>query len=204
MIIKGFIFDIGGVLLKTVQEHMFFDPQKGVIDRYSLNRDKTAKIVAHLWQKYAYETIDTHDWRELENRYWQEFNQAMGLNISLSEYNAITDEFIVPIVGMQAIIRKLQRNNFDLLIFSNNCEFWWQRERQKMTLDTYFKPNKIILSHHFGKIKSGKDIQMFNILENAMDYSKGHYVYIDDQWENLKVGIKFCLTGIPFPTDSPE
>jgi len=38
--IKGVVFDIGGVLFKTYQEHMFYDPRRGVIDRCGLDRDQ--------------------------------------------------------------------------------------------------------------------------------------------------------------------
>lgn len=52
--IKGIIFDMGGVLVYDVQEPLFFDSKNGLIVQYGLKERKVAKAVRVLWEKYAY------------------------------------------------------------------------------------------------------------------------------------------------------
>lgn len=201
--IRGIVFDIGGVLAFDVQESLFSDHESGLIKSYHLEPSQVLSVATELWRKYAYnERTNGHDWRRLESQYWEEFSRRLSLSTPVEDFIHLTVAFIRPVHGMMNILRNLHRQQVDILICSNNTEFWFQRQRAKLGLDRYVSSESVVLSCRVGARKSSPKFEMFKALEPAMKYDPEYYLFVDDRFENIQRAVQFGLTGIQFPTGS--
>lgn len=123
--IKGFVFDIGGVLACDIQEDLFGDEKIGISAKYGLDKKKTLEITDSLYDKYAHTSqSNEHRWQDQENEYWDEFKLRTGLNVPNVDLIEMTKGFVKLIPGMKELLRELKDQKYDLLICSNNTEFF--------------------------------------------------------------------------------
>jgi HAD superfamily hydrolase (TIGR01509 family) len=201
--IKGLIFDIGGVLAYDVNEYIFA-PDGPIVTKYHLDPQKVTQLSAKLWQKYAHTTEDLEEnWQQLEQDYWSEFKQATGLTVPTAEIIELLSPYFRPVQHMTQFLETLKNQNLDLLICSNNAEFFYQRQKESAGFGPYVEKRKIILSCHYGVHKDEETFIMFKALEKQMDFPKEQYLFIDDRKKNIDAALKFGLTPIFFPAEAP-
>ncbi len=221
--IKGVVFDLGGVLAYDVQEYlfadkMFIDEEQGLPARYAFDPAAVQEVARRLWRKYAYHVRynaqrDPDAWRNLEKRYWREFTQALNPSLSprvrrtfIQECIDLTEKYIKPVDGMPQFVETLHGRGLDLIILSNNTEFWFHRQSELLHLERYVQPESIILSCRRRASKTHPRPTLFEkAFETAVRRSeKAHYLYIDDRFDNIAQANRFGLAGILFPSASPR
>jgi FMN phosphatase YigB (HAD superfamily) len=199
--IKAVIFDIGGVLAYDVWEHLFLDKEHGIATRFNLDADQVRKVGKELWERFSCQAaIGEQDWSKLEEEYWNCFIERFHLSIPMSSFIQMTDKFIKPVQEMPQLLEKLRLTEVDLAICSNNTEFWFKRQLDKLGLYKFFPPDKIILSSRIGIQKSSQGFEMFHAIMNALKLDKAHCIFIDDRQENIQQSLTYGLTGIIFPS----
>lgn len=201
--LKGIIFDIGGVLSYDINEYLFA-PDGPIVTTYNLEPQSTRDLAMQLWGKYAHTRQDFEEtWQQVEEEYWNEFKAASGVTAPISELIALTLPLIRPVPHMADLLAELKDQNYDLLICSNNTEFFYQRQKELAGFAQYFQKNKVILSNHYGHPKEEETATLFKAVESQMDYPKENYLFIDDRPKNIKAGLKYGLNPILFPVEAP-
>ncbi len=203
--IRSVIFDIGGVLAHDVWEHLLLDEQKGIASIYNLDTGQVRRVGHDLWDKFAYRAaVGEDDWIGLEQEYWNIFIRAFNLSISANDLVQLTEEFIRPVEGMTHLLEHLQSTGGDLAICSDNTEFWFRRQMDKLGLYRFFSPSKVVLSSRTGVSKSSPHYEMFQAIINVLKAEKDSCIFVDDREENVLRALEFGLTGIIFPSHSKD
>jgi len=201
--IRAVIFDIGGVLAYDVWEHLLLDTERGVASICDLDVKQVRTVGQDLWNKFAYRaTTGEEDWQDLEKEYWNTFIRTFNLSSSVNDFIKLTDKFILPIDGMTQLLEQLQLAGIDLAICSNNTEFWFKRQMDKLGLRRFFSPSRIVLSSRIGVPKSSPRYEMFQAVVDALQVDKDVCIFVDDREENILRAFQFGLAGIIFPSHS--
>jgi HAD superfamily hydrolase (TIGR01509 family) len=200
--IKGVIFDVGGVLAADVWEHLFLG-EDGIAARYHLDKGRIRKIGEGLWEQFTHRpATDRDNWESLEKEYWAAFIERSGLQVWADDLIQLTDAFIRPVPGMRELLERLRSAGIGLAICSNNTEFWFRRQVDKLGLERFFSPERIVLSCHLGVSKSSPHHEMFQAAVDALRIGKEACLFVDDREENIRRAVEFGLTGILFPSHS--
>jgi len=206
--IGAVVFDIGGVLAKDVWEHMYYgDADVSLVTRYGLNEGEAKKVGKLLWESFAYVAeTPVNKWHDLEIRYWQLFiaffrEQLQGKDASENSLIRLTDDFIVPIAGMEPILERLQSLGTTLVICSNNNEFWYRRQMTKCGLHRFFRAPQIILSCRVGASKSSARCEMFHAAVEAAGVPASQCLFIDDRQANVDLAKAYGMDAICFKDD---
>ncbi len=201
--IKGVIFDVGGVLAYDVWEHLLCDPPgnpMSISAKYGIPVADMERIGADLWRHFDRRKGDPDS---LEQDYWQEVLQRVPQlsSVPLADCLSVTDEFIRPVDGMEtvALLEWLLHKGIYLGICSNNNEFWALRQIRKLDLYRYFFPSAVILSCHHGITKS--DPGLFHIAADALRLHPRECAFVDDRMGNVSRAVDCGMTGVFFPTE---
>lgn len=203
MSIEGVIFDIGGVLARDVWEHLLLEPHIGICAQYALDRNQVEKAGELLWQSFAH-TPETKgsSWQTLEQLYWSRFidyfHEHLPSGLTAADLIKLTDDFISPVEGMALLLERLQSDGIVLAICSNNNEFWFRRQMDKLQLHRFFSPNKVILSCRVGFSKSSPRYEMFHAAADALNIPKAKCVFVDDRLDNVERSRQCGMHGILF------
>lgn len=202
MTAKAVIFDIGGVLVEDVWEHLLLDDD-GVGSRFpQLDLSELQRIGKVLWDAFAYVPEGPNTWQELEERYWkifiQYFKESLPEDVRPADFIQMTDSFIRPIKGIKQILEQLQSQGIKLAICSNNNEFWFRRQMDKLGLYGFIHPNRVILSCRIGASKSNPNFEMFHTVTYALGIPKAHSVFVDDRKSNIERAKQCGMIGILF------
>ena len=201
--IRAAIFDIGGVLAYDVWEYLLLDEENGIVSICNLNAEQVQKAGQDLWEKFAYRAaVGENGWKELEKEYWNLFIERFHLPMSANDFIQLTDKFIQPVEGMTQLLERLQSAGIDLAICSDNTEFWFKRQTDKLGLHRFFSPSKVILSSRIGVSKSSSRFEMFQAAISALRIEKDLCIFVDDREENIQQALQFGLAGIIFPSHS--
>lgn len=199
--VKGIIFDIGGVLAHDVWEGMLLNKDKGLVVRYGLDSDQAFQVGKELWEVFAYKPCKNQEsWIDIEKEYWSQFINRCNIDSSIEEIIDLTDDFVLPVKGMQTLLGMLKENGIDLAICSNNNEFWFHRQMTKLNLQKFFEPNKITISSRVGSSKSSSDFKMFHAAVSALNIDISECLFIDDRPEAIMQSVKYGITSILFPS----
>ena len=208
--ITAAIFDIGGVLAHDVWEHMLLDKPDGIASRYGLDRcgpdgNLVERVGALLWEAFAYRPATQHnDWQALEIQYWRQFigfiwGRQPPSDVSVDNFIQMTDDFINLVdAGMICLLERLQSRGIDLAICSNNNEFWFRRQMDKLSLHRFFSPSKVILSCRIGVSKSSPRFEMFHAVVDALRVAKSQCVFVDDRKDNVDRAKQFGIAAVRF------
>jgi len=143
LMIKAVIFDIGGVLACDVWENLFLDKDEGIVAKYGLDYNKVLQVGQKLWDIYSHRSTNDHQgWRELEREYWGQVLKHLNIKAHIDDLIELSDQFIKPAVGMGNILERLYLNNTELAILSNNTEFWFERQMDKLGYRKYIHRKK--------------------------------------------------------------
>lgn len=201
--IKAVIFDVGGVLAHDVWEHLFLDREAGVASILNLDVEQVQRAGQDLWEKFAYRsTTEENGWKELEKEYWDLFLGRFQLSMSADDLIRLTEQFVQPVEGMIQLLECLQSEAIEMAICSNNTEFWFKRQMNKLGLHRFFSSGRVILSTRIGVSKSSPGFEMFQAAIGALGIEKDFCIFVDDRVENIQRALQFGLTGIVFPSHS--
>ncbi len=201
---KAVIFDVGGVLAHDVWEHLLLDRPAGIAERHGLDRDLVRELGKDLWQAFAY-TPETprNDWRRLEVRYWESFidscwGETPPAGVSVDRFIAMTDDFIQPVPGMVPVLERLQSQGLGLAICSNNNEFWFRRQSDKLRWQRFFSPQRTVLSCRVGVAKSSPGLEMFHAAAGALGLAPARCAFVDDRQGNVDRADELGMHGFLF------
>lgn len=202
--IKAVIFDIGGVLAFDVWENLLLDSTYGIASIYKLDGELVKNVGQNLWKDFAHDPSlnEKSDWQELEREYWSRFINELGVSIPIGELINITDEFIQPINGMQQLIKDLYSKGIKLAICSDNTEFWFQRQMNKLGYAQFFASSHVVLSNRIGFAKGSPGFEMFQAVVDSLELAKELCVFVDDRVSNVEQALKFSLPTVLFPSYS--
>lgn len=196
---KSIIFDIGGVLAYDVWENLLLDEEKGIAKKYNLDKATAKNIGEKLWEEFAYRS---GNFEELEREYWNRFISEVGISINIDDLINLTDKFIRTVDNMSSLLSKLKEKGINLAICSNNNEFWFKHQSDKINLSDYFESKKIILSCRIGSSKSSKNFELFKETVKALGAQKEECILVDDRVESIAKANEYGMTGILFPSHS--
>ncbi|MBN1542950.1 HAD hydrolase-like protein [candidate division KSB1 bacterium] len=203
--IDALVFDIGGVLVKDVWEHLLLDPVTGVAAICGLDFDEVAAFAPVLWHEFEIRPCsDAEPAEVLERLYWERFCSRFPVSLSIDDLIALTDDFISPVNGMTALLEKAASRNIPMAICSNNNEFWLRKQVDKAGLAPFFPSERIISSSCVGAIKNSPGFEMFRAVTAALQTSGSGTVFIDDRFENIIRCQAYGWTGILFPQADPH
>ena len=199
---KAVIFDIGGVLACDVWEHLLPD-ENGVRSLFPvLARAELERIGPVLWEAFAYvPETPAVGWRELELRYWRMFIEYFKSEIGGADpddFIELTDSFIRPMPKMRPILERLSATGTQLAICSNNNEFWFMRQMDKLELHQFFSPSKAVLSCRVGVPKASDRFEMFHAVCDAVATPMAECLFIDDREPNIAKARSCGMAGIRF------
>lgn len=139
-------------------------------------------------------------WKKIENNYWTEFIKTLDLSIPVQELILFSKKFIKPVPGMINLLKNLKERGIDIIICSNNFEFWFERQKQVLNLGKILSLDKMVISCRYGVSKSDPSFTLLKEVEKRMMYPKKTYLIIDDSVALLQRATEFGLTGIFYPT----
>lgn len=197
---KGVIFDIGGVIIHDIKEHLFYDKNEGLFYKYKIDKTVGKQIEKNIWEQYAYRVVGNEkNWTEIENKYWKDIIKGLKLPLKTAALIKLADKHTHDVKNILPLIKKLKTLKYDLLICSNNTEFWFQRANYKYKLTSFFNQNNIILSHRVGESKSNPNQKMFKAVEQKLKYKKENYLFIDDKQANVEAALEYGFLATLFP-----
>ncbi len=208
--IKGVIFDIGGVLAHDVWEHLLLSKPHGVAFKYNLSPESMEKVGKDLWKRYA--KLDARaplDRDNCEREYWLRFKESfpqLPYSVSVESLIAMSETFVQPVneKDMPPILERLRKKKVGLAICSNNNEFWFHRQWTKLNLKKFFDDDKVVLSCREGVEKSDSNFTMYRVAVEKLGLGAKECAFIDDRMENINRAIEYEMTGILFPSGSPD
>ena len=202
---NAIIFDLGGVLAHDIWEHLLLDEPDGVASEYSLDRNLVKKVGKLLWEGFAYrQETQQNDWQALERQYWslfmEFFREQLPPDVSINKFIQKTHDFIKPVEdgSMIPLLERLQSRGIELAICSNNNEFWFRRQMDKLGLHRFFSSSKVILSCRVGVSKSSPRFEMFHVVADVLRIAKSYCIFVDDRNENVKRAQQCGMVGILF------
>lgn len=198
------IFDIGGVLAYDVWENLLLDKSDGIASLHGLDADLVGKVGKLLWNAFAY-TPETrgNDWRQLETRYWKSFieffwEKTPPDGVTVDAFVDMTDTFIRPVADMESVLEDLRSRGYGLAICSNNNEFWFRRQMDKLRLHRFFSPEKTILSCRIGVAKSSPGFEMFHAAASSLGLEPSRCAFVDDRQGNVERAKELGMQGFLF------
>jgi FMN phosphatase YigB (HAD superfamily) len=197
--VKSVVFDIGGVLVVDLWEHLFLD-QNGIASRYKLPQERARAVAQDLWEVFACRSAEGDGWRELEREYWSNVIKRLRLPASINDLIELSRTFIRPIPRMTDLLERLNKQGMELAICSNNTEFWFWRQNEVLRLERFFAPHKIILSCRVGAQKKSEGLEMFYALCQVLTAEMADSVLVDDRADNIEKALRCQLPGILFPS----
>jgi HAD superfamily hydrolase (TIGR01509 family) len=200
--IKAIVFDLGGVITADVWERMFLDPVGGLATMFSIDARRARRVGRAPWQKYANEMSPRRSWKTLEQKYWREVVDELGIDESPAALIARTDEFVDVIPGMLPLLCHLKTTGIELGICSNNTEFWFARQDKKFGLSSLVDPEKTVLSCRVGASKSQGGSAMFEEVKSRLHASPNRTLFIDDRQANVESAVAFGMPTVLFPSHS--
>jgi HAD superfamily hydrolase (TIGR01509 family) len=202
--IEAVVFDIGGVLAHDIWENLL--PRIATIER--LDKEQTKKVGALLWEAFAYRPETAiNSWRDLEIQYWRLFVKSLWdksikkekAKEKIEKFIKLTDKFVNYVdAKMIDILGGLQSNGIKLAICSNNNEFWYRYQMDKLKLHRYFSPSKVILSCKVGVSKSSPRFEMFHAVVDSLQLTPNKCLFVDDRADNVNRAKECGMQGVLF------
>jgi HAD superfamily hydrolase (TIGR01509 family) len=209
-VIKGVIFDVGGVLAHDVWEHLLLSVPHGIASKYKLSGPKVEKVGKDLWKKFAVQSAVTPQDRETcERDYWRRFKESfpeLPSSVTVESLISLSDDFVQHVneKDMIPVLKRLQEKRVGLAICSNNNEFWFHRQMTKLQLSKFFDGDKVVLSSRESVEKSDPSLKMFRVAAEKLGLKTAECVFVDDRMENINRALDSGMTGIWFPSGSSD
>lgn len=201
--IDAIIFDIGGVLAADVWEPMYFDRDFGLCKEFGLNTSVAFEVGRSLWDEFSIRKItESNDWVQLEEEYWEKFTNRFSIPYKYSFYSGLTDKFIKPIPGMIDLLSYLNSQKISIILCSDNTEFWFERQAEKLGIQKFVPNEYIFLSNRIGKNKKDPSFEIFKKLSKKLPIHNSQFLFIDDRKKNVEIAIQFGFPSILFPSNT--
>lgn len=161
------------------------------------------------WERYDRITRPNTPLIEQEKEWWGGFLAALPIRPAglTTEYLIQeTDRYLMPIEPerVRALLDFLKSKQVSLGICSNNTDFLFAREWDKLRLEEYFPEDNIILSNKIGFSKSSEGLEMFHALKDCLRCEFNEIVFVDDRRHNLDFANRCGINGIHMKSQSSE
>lgn len=187
---------------------MLLRAEDNIADRFNLSREDVARIGIELCRKY-----ECSRWAlpliEQEEAWWADFLTALperpeGLTVEYLIRES--DSYIQPIEPerIRMTLEKLLEKRTPIGICSNNVDFWFAKQRQRLDLDRYFPEQRIILSQMVGATKRSPGHEMFHAAGRSLGCGLDNLLFIDDRMENLEAAAQCGIQGVLASDQSKE
>ena len=202
---KAVIFDIGGVLMYDVWEHVYLDQGVGIADLYGADHKKLEVLGRRLWEEFAYRTGDG-----LEHEYWERFviesKELVSSVPSVETLIELSKKFIRPVdlAAATELLDALKKENVLLSICSNNNEFWFAEQMRVSGFDRYFLPEHTALSCRVGVSKGDPSNKMFTAALAQLGVQAHEAFFVDDRQGNVDRAMSLGIDAVLFPSEDPS
>ncbi|MGE5123108.1 MAG: HAD family hydrolase [Acidobacteriaceae bacterium] len=185
MMIRAFVFDLGGVLLRTTD----FSPREELALRMGMSRSELEGFI------FGGESGERAQRGEISvSQHWQ--NLARQLNYSEQQMKTLVDEFFAHDeldLKLLDYIRRLHQD-YKTALLSNA----WDDTRQVMTSRWHFEQtfDEIIISSEVGILKP--DPRIFRLTLDCLGVEPHQAIFVDDMQRNVDGAIAVGLQAIRF------
>lgn len=177
------IFDIGGVIAFDVWEPMFLDPVKGMAAKFDISLERARSVGERLWGKYS---VIPGDPFVLESMYWKEAINLLELPLGVDFCVDWSNDFIRPVEGVGDLVEDLLSGGVNVAVCSNNTEFWFLKQYQKIDCLRRIGRRSMALSFEVGETKDSSPHRMFAVAdEKSSAHPDLEVIYVDDRSKNV-------------------
>ncbi|MBI4739210.1 HAD family phosphatase [Candidatus Woesearchaeota archaeon] len=183
MVIKAIIFDMAGVLLRSVFKSSF---ALELQQKLGVSQERFISARKNQWYKFARGEID-------EETFWRRFLAELGVK---EDYKQLSKRIYNSFEAMPAtldLLKELKRH-YRLAILSNSSREWGDYCVKKYLFNKLF--DAIILSCNEGITKPAPDI--FLIAAERLGVTTAECVFIDDKQTNVDAARSVGMIGIRF------
>ena len=171
--IKAIMFDYGGVITKGDVPGEI----SGMLEReYSLQAGTVFPAFRKFYKEAKVGKMN-------DALFWRAFLEEA--DIPFSEKEKVKNKFLEMPAGqvkkeMLDYVMKLKKNYFTMML-TNNIEFWFEHDREKLNLDNYF--DDIFTSYEIGMKKP--DLESYNFVIKHFGFEPKEYIFTDDHLVNV-------------------
>jgi putative hydrolase of the HAD superfamily len=185
MNIKAIIFDVGGVLHSSENEHVFTDIKQ------------TLKITDDVFQQHYGPLVDRASLGEItEEEFWKQFLEATGSKESLPEESLFLREFEKRFKAFDDVLElvgKLKTAGYKLAVLSDTIPTHWKLNTER----GLYKDFPVhVFSFQVGFKKPNREI--FDYAIEKLGIQPGEGIFIDDLPANIAAAQSVGLQGIQF------
>jgi HAD superfamily hydrolase (TIGR01509 family) len=200
--IKGLIFDIGGVLTNDPWEAMFYKNSGNIAKEYRIDPGEVEACIRPIIEEFFFlPPLDGPEHAdELEQGFWNKAITALHLTASdPDKFIHQTDAFIQPIAGMADLVREIREKGIPIVLCSSTSEFLYKRQMRALGLTEFLPQEKEILSCRFHTSKKNPEGIMFMAAASALNLEPETCLLIDDRIENFPPAHDVGVKGVLFP-----
>lgn len=183
--IQNIVFDMGGVLIE-------FDPKR-FVDRYPLSDAHKELLLSEVFRSVEWVMLDSGIMTEeqAEGRILPRLPQQ--LHAIACQLIEAWDEPLLPIEGMEALLKSLKGNGYRLYLLSNAAKRqhqYWQRAQASHWMDG------VLISADVHLLKPDPGIYQVFLEKFGLDASE--CIFIDDTPANVESATHMGMEGIVF------
>lgn len=183
MVIKAIIFDMAGVLLRSVFKSPF---SRALQQKWNISHEEFVAARKTQWYRFARGEIG-------EEIFWKGVLSQLGIKEDYKQFSKKIYESFEAMPGTLALVKALKRR-YRLAILSNSSHEWGNYCIKKYLFNKLF--DAIILSCDEGITKPSPDI--FIIAAGRLDVMPEECVFIDDKQTNVDAARSTGMIGITF------
>lgn len=183
--IRGIIFDVGGVLLTDVMHQTV----KYVSGETGIGYRKVFDSLHGRWH-------EVRDGKISAGEFWESFAKGLekDVKISISKVRKKSCGLMEEVGSMLSLAKSLRKKGYRLGIISNNSTEWAECAEKKFRLSKIF--DEVIMSNYEGVSKPHPKI--YRICLKRLKLKPEECVYIDNKEKNLKPAKEMGMRTILF------
>jgi FMN phosphatase YigB (HAD superfamily) len=187
------LFDLGGVLVCDPWQSLLLTPERGLADRFNLDRTTVEMVGESLWLHYSSQ-------EETEGHYWRDVAWKLGIKITPELVRDLESELLYVNPAATTILETLRNVGVRLGVVSDNTSFWYRKQAELIALERYLDPDLVFLSYLFGVHKhAGRGANLFDVASHRLDPRVT--LVIDDRADNLRRAHEYRFQVMKYSMD---
>lgn len=199
--LKGLIFDIGGVLTNDPWEAMVYSDPGSIARQRGIDPGKANELIRPLIKVFFYSPPlqGGGEAGVLEYIFWQQAIRLLALDDKPNDLIGQTHQFVRPVPGMAELVLEIREKGIPLVLCSNTSEFFYKRQMEALGLRGLFSPHEEILSCRCRTSKTDPQGTMFKAAVSALGLAPEECLLVDDREENFPPAHRVGVAAVLFP-----